>query len=557
MRHIAILIRPRLQAIVNSGKSKGNGKKLLLFAIIGGGFWAGIFTVSYRMLSYFKESEGIGDILAFKLLSMILITFFSLLVFSSILTCLSKLFLSKDLLLVHSLPVSRSNIFFARWIESTVDSSWMLLVYSIPVFIVYGWVYEKGLFFYMQVVLSIIPLCITASGISALLILVTVVLLPANRIRNIFVFLGLAVVIILYFIFRLSRPERLVNPDTFSSVMIYLHNLSTPSSPFLPSTWAYDSLKGALSGDNFSSILGTGISWSFALFITFFNIGLAQLVYHKGFSKSQAALSKPLKLSRDYLGAIFAPLPGPQRAFIIKEIKTFFRDQTQWSQLFLIGALIIIYVYNYSVLPLDKTPMKLEYLQNILSFLNMGLAAFVLTAITARFTFPSISMEGYAFWIVRSGPISIKSFMWIKLFIYLLPLLVLSEILIIATNIILEVEPFMMYLSSVTLFLMTPGIVSMGVGFGSAYPDFGTENPVQTVTSYGGLLFMIFSAAFIASVVMLEAGPVYTIFMSEIRQEALSSIEIVWLVGSFILAFILCVLSVWLPMRYGEKKLRI
>lgn len=556
MRQVAILIQPRWKSFLNSSMTGERNKKFLLFGIIGTAFWAGIFTISYRMLSYFKESEGIGDILAFKLLSMILITFFSLLIFSSILTCLSKLFLSKDLLLVHSLPVYESKIFLARWIESTIDSSWMLLVYSIPVFLVYGWVYKAGPFFYLEVLFSILPLCITASGISSLLILITVVILPASRIRTIFVFLGLAVLIVLYFIFRLSRPERLVNPETFSSVMIYLHNMSTPSSPLLPSTWAFDSLKGALTGNFSGAILNNGISWSFAFLIIFFNIGVSQIVYFKGFSKSQSALSKPLRLSRDFLSKFFRPFPGPYRAFIIKEIKTFFRDQTQWSQLFLIAALIVIYVYNYSVLPLEKTPLKLEYLQNILSFLNMGLAAFVLTAITARFTFPSISTEGYAFWIVRSGPVSMKVFMWIKFFIYLFPLLALAEILIVATNIILHVKPFMMYLSSITLFCMTPGIVAMGIGFGAAYPDFTSENPAQTVTSFGGLLFMIFSAAFIGAVVMLEAGPVYTIFMSEFRGTTLSGFQMVWLVGSFILAFFLCIISVWLPMWFGEKRLR-
>ena len=102
----------------------------------------------------------------------------------------------------------------------------------------------------------------------------------------------------------------------------------------------------------------------------------------------------------------------------------------------------------------------------------MALAAFVLTAVAARFTFPSVSAEGAAFWIVRSAPISIRAFLWVKFAIYLLPLLVLVQVLIVTTNILLQVTPFMMALSTVTVFFLVPGIVAMGIGFGAAYPEY-------------------------------------------------------------------------------------
>jgi ABC-2 type transport system permease protein len=91
-------------------------------------FWGGTFAIFYRVLTYFQSVEELGDILAYRLLSMVLLTFFSLLIFSGILTSLAKLYLSKDLPLIHSMPVTRGRVFLARWIESTIDSSWMVLV---------------------------------------------------------------------------------------------------------------------------------------------------------------------------------------------------------------------------------------------------------------------------------------------------------------------------------------------------------------------------------------------------------------------------------------------
>jgi ABC-2 type transport system permease protein len=243
------------------------------------------------------------------------------------------------------------------------------------------------------------------------------------------------------------------------------------------------------------------------------------------------------------------------KSFAVKEIKTFLRDQTQWSQLFLIAALVVIYVYNFKVLPIEKSPIKTVYLQNLFSFLNMGLALFVLTAISARFAYPAVSMEREAFWLVKTSPLSLRTFLWIKYVIYYLPLLLLTEILIVATNILLDVTPFMMALSTITVFFLVPGIVSMGIGFGAGYPDFKAENPTQTVTSFGGLMFMIVCAGYIGTVILIEAGPVYHIFMAHIHGRSLSPLTWLWIIGSFSAAFVLSMTAIILPMQFGEQRL--
>ena len=528
--------------------------KFLFIGTIGVVFWTGLFAISLRVLSYFKGIEDIGDILALKLLSMLLITSFVLLIFSSILTSLSKLYLSRDLLLVHALPVSSHKVFTARWIDSTVDSSWMVIIYTLPIFISYGIVYRSGFFFYLDIFLILISLSITASSLSSVLVMSAVIIVPANRMKNIFIFISLFFFVVLYIAIRFLKPELLVDPEIFDSVLVYLTALKTPASPFLPTTWAFDSMKAVLSGSVGNGMFHAFISLSFAGTLVFVIIIVADLIYFKGFSKSQSAQVRLIKQSSVDIH-LLKFLPGRIRALAVKEIKTFFRDQTQWSQLFLIAALVIIYIYNFNVLPLEKSPIKTIYLQNLLSFLNMGLALFVLTAITGRFAYPAVSSEKNAFWIIKSAPSTIKKFLWVKFFIYYFPLLILAEILIIFTNILLNVTNFMMVLSIVTVFFLVPGIVAMGIGLGAAYPDFKAENPTQTVTSFGGLVFMILCAGYIGVVILIEAGPVYSIFMAKINNQALGVLSWVWITGSFFVAFTLSVLAIILPMSFGEKKL--
>jgi ABC-2 type transport system permease protein len=557
MNDIFTLLKPRIWPFTNRSVRKGNGGstvKLCCFGFIGMVFWGAIFAVAIRVLTYFKGIEDIGDILGYKLLSMILIVSFALLIFSSILSSLSKLYLSRDLMLVHSMPVASYKIFISRWIDSTVESAWMVIIFTLPIFLSYGIVYGAGVLYYVNILLALTPLVINASALSTVIVMVAVIAIPATRLKSIFIFLGILFFVVIYLAVRLSRPELLVDPEVFDSVMVYVTSLQTPLSPFLPSTWAYDSIRAELSGEFNSGLFNTALAWCFAGTMVFILTIVADAIYFRGFSRTQAAATRLFKnRGQDWQYLNF--LPGPVKSFTVKEIKTFVRDQTQWSQLFLIGALVVIYVYNFKVLPIDKSPIKTVYLQNLFSFLNMGLALFVLTAISARFAYPAVSMEREAFWLVKTSPLSLKAFLWIKFIIYYFPLLILTEILIVATNILLNVTPFMMALSTVTVFFLVPGIVAMGIGFGAAYPDFKAENPIQTVTSFGGLVFMIACAGYIGAVILIEAGPVYQLFMADIRGKIISPGTWLWIVGSFGAAFVFSLLAIILPMRFGENRL--
>lgn len=557
MPDIITLLRPRWISIKNSGRVQNRRAaktKLILLAAIGVLFWAGLFALSRRVLTYFRGIEDIGDILNFKLLSMVLITAFALLIFSSILTTLSKLYLSRDLQLVHSMPVSSYRIFIARWIDATIDSSWMVIIYILPIFMAYGIVYRAGPVFYISIPLQFAPLALTASGFGAIAVMLAVRIVPASRMRSIFIFLSILFFVVLYLAIRLIKPETLVDPDVFDTVLVYVTTLQAPSSPFLPTTWVFDALRASLEGKLPASFFHTALTWSFTATLGFAVVAIADRIYFEGFSKTQTA---QVRLYRKGSGIdrLTALLPGQIRAYATKEIKTFLRDQSQWSQLFLIAALVFIYVYNFKVLPLERSPIKTAYLQNLLAFLNMSLALFVLTAITGRFAYPAVSSEKDAFWLVKTSPGSLRNFLWIKFFIYYPPLLVLTEFLTLATNILLDVTPFMMFLSTATVFFLVPGIVAIGIGIGAAYPDFKAENPTQSVTSYGGLLFMILSAGLIIAVTAVEAGPVYHIFMADLWEKKLTIGQGLWAVGSFATVVLLSLAAVFLPMRFGEMRL--
>jgi ABC-2 type transport system permease protein len=556
----ALLISPRLMGFRNSLRRTEGNKRIKVIVLTGGGllFWLTLFFFIYRILLYFSSQEIIGDILARYLLSMVLLIFFSMLIFSHIITSFSNLYLSQDLELCHASPATLPDLFLSRAFYTILDSSWMPLVFGLPVVMAYGVVYGAGLAYYLSLISVSFPLILIAASLGIMIIMLLVRFFPAQRARDITMFLTIMVIIIVYLLFRFLRPERLVNPDTFMSVAQYLGALKAPDSPYLPSRWAADLLWAKVTGSPMSQMFNNLLLWTTAAALMVINLWMADLIYFSGFSKAQEAKKRSRagrKVLDTMVSAITRPLGSDTTSLIAKDVRVFFRDNSQWSQLLLLGALVVVYLYNFSVLPLERSPIQSIYLQNALSFLNIGLAGFVISALSARFIFPAVSLEGNAFWIILSSPVTAKRFLWSKYVAYLIPMLLLAELLIIVTNYLLKVTAFMMALSSVTIFFLVFGIVSLGIGFGAIYPNFKHENIAKVATGFGGVMYMITSAVFIALVVILEAGPVYTILSAHFRGEAITLLQWFWIVSSFFLALVLIIIAVQRPLAAGLKAL--
>ncbi len=560
MKDLYLLIRPRLLGVRNRFiRSQGKRRKrALIMGGLGLAFCGGMFAVSCRVLTYFQSVEMMGDLLAKYLMSMIILTFFSLLIFSHIITALSNLYLSRDLELCHSLPVSVEELFVTRAVYTVMDSSWMLIIFGLPVFMAYGYVYRPGPGFYFTIIHMNLAMVIIAAGMGILVVMILVHAFPAQRTRDIVMLLTVFMVVALYVLFRLLRPERLVDPEAFFTVMQYLNALKAPQSPYLPTQWITETLWGSLTGTGERYLFEVALTWTTAAAMVVINIWVASAVYFQGFSKSQEAKKRRMgggKVLDIFVSCIKKPFGIDLGAVIGKDIRTFFRDNTQWSQLMMLAALVVVYVYNFTVLPLDKSPIRIDFLQNILAFLNMGLAGFVIAAVSARFVFTAVSGEGEAYWVIRSSPLRLKRYLWGKYFSFLLPMLVLAEVLIIITNHFLDVSRFMMLLSSGTMFFMVFGIVALGIGFGAMYPNFAHQNIAQVASGFGGVLFMIVCSIFIGSVIVLEAGPVYVLFMSNVRGNPITVSQWIFIIMSFTAAFIINMVAIFMPMKMGLKVL--
>ena len=555
-----ILLLPRYHAIRNRliRLAPGDGMKTAVLALLGAGFWAFLFLVSFRVLTYFRTVEGLGDLLALRLLSMVLLTFFSILLFSNIVTSLSTFFLSGELNILHAAPLPVAGIYRAKFLETTVDSSWMTLIYGLPVFIAYGAVFKAGAAYYAGLLLTIVPFLIIPAALGIIVTMLLVNAFPARRARDILVLLGLLFFVVLYILFRMLRPEKLVDPDAFPTLVQYLTAMRSPVTPLIPSSWASDALSPLLKGSPGEAVFFLLMLWSTALAGIVVGEWACGRIYYTGWSRSQEGRKAKLSRSRAAeLAFRLAGLPfrGGMRAIVQKDIRLFFRDTSQWSQLFLLLALTVVYLYSFKLLPLERSPLPTVFIQNLISFLNLGMVGFVTSAVAVRFVFPAVSLEGESFWIIRSSPLPLSDFLWAKFWSSVLPLLVLAEVLIVLSNVLLKVPAFMMAIGIVTVALMTFGIAALGIGMGALFPRFRYENVAQIPTGFGGIAYMIVTLLFIGTVVTLEAWPVYRVFLSQSVGAGMGPARGAGVALAFLAVILVSVLAVILPIKTGLKRL--
>ena len=552
---LSVIVAPKWRTALARTRAaqRGRGGRAVLLGTVGILFWVMIFGGLYRVLRYFHGVAEIGPLLAGKLLGVVLLSFLAILLLSNIITALSSFFLAKDLDLLASSPVDWLDLYLAKLGETMVHSSWMVALMAVPIFAAYGVVYDGGWLFAPYVIFVFFPLMVIPAVIGSAVTLTLVNVFPAKRTRDVLSIITIVAAGVLVLLFRIIRPEQLARPEGFNSLLDYITLLRTPTSPLLPSEWATTSFMGFLVGP--FDILPIFMLWSTAASLVVLGALLHRALYATGFTKAQEGAERFVKgrVWRAMLDPLFKPLAVAKREFIIKDLKLFFRDTTQWSQLILLGVLVVIYLFNIRALPLFRGEQVAFRLVSVISFLNLGLAGFVLASIAARFIFPSISLEGRQMWLLRSSPLDLRALLWSKYWIGTVPLLVIALVITVFTNIILHATPFMMTLSVTTMILLTFAISALALGFGTLYPQFETENAAQIPTSFGGLVFMMTAIVLVAAVIMLLAMPVVGYMNAAFGGES------VQITTSMMLAFtgvlLLCITATVVPLKISLRKM--
>jgi ABC-2 type transport system permease protein len=535
-------------------RERGDLLRALTFGGIGLAVAAAIFAAGFWLTWQLADYAELGDYLLRVGLSWLFLTFLSFLAFSGLVTALSTFFLSDDLRLLLAAPVAPRRLFHARFVRTVGLASWMIVVFLVPLLLGIGIARCAPWSFYVVATLTIVPFAIipVALGTAATFVLVNV--FPARRARDFLMLTGLLFAASLVVLLRYIRPERLMRVESLPDVTGFFATLQSPVTPLLPSFWAGETLFASLQG-------GRDLLHFAALWTTAISMMLILRVAHErwhfgGYSNAQEARKARFTRLRSFDRlADMLPLSYARRQLLLKDAKVFFRDVSQWSQLLLLLALMLVYLYNFRVLDLDRLPFVSSVIKNVYAFVNLGMAGLVMATVAVRFVFPGVSSEGAAFWIVRTAPISLHDFLWSKFWIGLVPVLTLTEALIVAGNELLGVDPFLKVAGAVTIFFMSLALVGLATGLGARYPRFSADNASQVAGSYGGIAFMVMAVLYVLVIVGLVGWPSSVYLFHQVRHLPLGVPERLQMYGCFAVAGAISLAVWWVGMKSGVRAL--
>jgi ABC-2 type transport system permease protein len=511
------------------------------------GFLWGDYVLFSRLFGAVKNVETETPLFALGLLRNLLGLVFlvaSVVLFSSgMTTAIGSFFTDLDLDIYHAGPRSKLHIALSRWLKTFAQSATVVFFFLLPLFVAFAKQYGKPASFYAMVLINLLLMLAIPVTLASLLILLLVRWFPVRRVHQIVASIAMLILTMVVIAFRMSRPERLFAQISTDDVARVLQAIELPSMSIYPST----SLATLMTHDVAFAIaprIAITAGVLFALFVL-----LARGSYFAAFVRareSMAPVAIGAKSATRLLDRIVARASPPLRAMVGKEVRTIGRDAAQWSQVFLMAALLFIYLYNIRMLPLGGDARA-----TIVAYANLGMAGFVIAAICLRFAYPSVSSEGKAFWLIQTAPVSYRHFILVKVIVYSAPLTLLALFLTAFANLILGANAAVWAFTLVGASMLAVTLVSLGVGMGALAPNFNAENPLQVGLSLGGFAYMAASMGYVAAMMLLMARPVMSYFMWRIFGER-GGVSIVL---PIVIALTISIAVAVIPLLFAERRL--
>ncbi len=532
---------------------RGDLLRALAFGSIGVVVAAALFFGAMWLTAQLDAYDELGDYLLRLGLSWVFLTFLSFLAFSGLVTALSTFFLNDDLRLMLVAPVASRRLFYARFARTVGQASWMVVVFLAPVLAGIGFARCAPASFYAHAAATLVPFAIVPVAIGTAVTLLLVNIFPARRARDILMLAGLLFAAALVILLRVIRPEQLLRVESLPEVAGFITSLQGPITPLLPSFWAGETLFASLQGR--ADWLHAAALWTTALAATVALRVAHERWYFAGYSRSQEAPRARFAHFRMLDRMVRAlPASGMRRELLLKDLKVFLRDVGQWSQLLLLLALMLVYLYNFRVLDLQRIPYMSGFVKNIYAFVNLGMAGLVMATVAVRFVFPAVSSEGGAFWIIRAAPVSLNDFLWSKFWTSLVPLFVMTEALTVAGNEFLGVDPFLKVTAAGAIVFLSIALVGLAIGMGARHPRFGAS-ATEAAGSYGGVAFMTQAVLLVLVTIVLLGWPSSMYLWSRVRHIPLRAEDITWMSLCYLSVAAGSVVVCWWSMRSGVRAL--
>jgi ABC-2 type transport system permease protein len=476
---------------------------LVLIMLVGGG--TAMFDIVFR---YLMRLDTFGRPLMDRLIKMVLLAFFSMLIFSNLIIMLTTTYISREVEFLMSQPIGHRRLFFAKLGESVIYSSWAFVILSFPFFVALGRSRELSWEFYAGTAAMLVPYLVIPATIGAALALVMTAFFPPRKMVQFSVGLAGLGILLAVLLQRLYRVQHAFDSGQQHELLRIMRFMGVGDVMFLPSGWLG---RGLLALEH--AQWGEAGFWMLALWSTaamglVVCDALAGPFYYKGWAGTRTSGTAQRTRKGDLFGFFDRALrwlPASTRAMVGKDLTIFWRDPAQWSQLMILFGLLFIYLANIrSASGMGQFPIFSQFWQSLLSLFNIGATAFVLSILTTRFVFPMLSLEGRQHWVIGLAPLSRTRLVWIKFACSTAAALTLTLPLALFSNFMLRTDMVITALTVATVMTMSLGLSSLAVGLGALMPNFNEDNPSRIANGVGGTMNAVLSLIYISLTLALE-----------------------------------------------------
>jgi ABC-2 type transport system permease protein len=548
------LLKSRIRQLKNTIRASGK-RQYILFFLLGSGLIGVMGFFSTKIFGYLYHQEEFPDFFKLfvseKILTMVFLTMFMMLILSALIATLNIFFLSRDLHLLLSSPMRSRTIFAWKTVEVGISSALMAVFFSMPVLFSYSYYFAPGIWDIAAIILVFLLYIICGVLIGIIIGMIIPAFFSVKKLQPMLSLVAIIFISTIVIFLRLLRPERFGNPDIIDNLLEYMGGLNVKMFDYFPFAWISKALKYTAANDSLGYWKAVGAFLIIILLLAGFTWFLQKKYYLRLFDKlnkgSRAGYrsrwKKPLFLAWDY------------STLWKKEIKTFIRTPAQWSQLLVIGAIIIVFILNLEGIPLPHPAIK-----NFIAYLNLGMAAFIVAGLNSRFTFTSIPMENPGIVHLLASPFKRKKIYRFKLMFFAVPQFIIGFMLFLTGDISLHLEPFSRTIGFFFLVPVLPFLTVLSIFFSLKIEEFAPLAPEHLITSKSGISYMLWSLIYIVMGMIYMIRPVYLYYYNKFFKRAIPTFEIsLWFAGFLFLNLLLIViiyrksLSLWIKREFSAS----
>jgi ABC-2 type transport system permease protein len=491
--------------------------KNLSSLFIFGGVAVGVFLLSRAATGYLLQQAHIGLFLFHRFLSMLLYVFFITVNLGNMIVCYATLYKSEEVTFLMGLPVPHHTIFAVKFIDNFFYSSSTLLLLGLALLLGYGSYFGMSAWFYLFTFAAVLLPYMLTAGVSAVIVLMLLIRV-ASRIGVRWILAAVMTVYLtaVYVYFSAVNPANLVQQvmKYYPDINAYFGYLDPPFVHYLPNHWVSEFLYWTVGGEPARA------TWHlvtlFCVLVTLLLAAwiVARAYYYLSWMGASEARS-PAPGRAGFLPVRFMEfgregmLPRPADAVLRRDFWAFFREPSQWLHLLLMFVLLLVFLVSISSLELRLTQPFLRTVSYLVIFLFNG---FLIASISLRFVFPALSLEGDAFWCVRSAPVNLRALYWQKFVASFLLIVVAAEILSVASTLMLRDTPFLGFVGSLSTALVALGLTSLNLGAGAYFATFREKNPIRIASSQGASLTFLGGMVYLGAVVAVLIVPLNRYF---------------------------------------------